>query len=124
MSWIRRSKAVRDAVLRGEEPEWLKNHPRRDYVRQRILATPPWMTAKELEAAYALRGPGETLDHIVPLKHPMVCGLHVPWNLEVMSRERNAAKSNKWNPHQLNFVFFSGQIDFLQDPERRYALIN
>jgi hypothetical protein len=88
MSWIIRSKAVRDAVLRGEEPDWLRKHPRRDYVRQRILATPPWITVAQIEAVYAQRGPGET------------------------------AKGNKWNPHQLNFMFFSGQVDFLNDSLR------
>lgn len=39
-------------------------------------------------------GPDYELDHIVPLKHPLVCGLHVPWNLRVIKRLTNIKKRN------------------------------
>lgn len=65
-------------------------------------ATPPWLTAeqrREIAALYheARRRTLETgephcVDHIVPLQNPAVCGLHVPWNLRVITRRENQRK--------------------------------
>ncbi len=68
-------------------------------------ATPPWLTAKqksEIRQLYQIAitmskttGEQYVVDHIVPLRSPDVCGLHVPWNLRVITQKENLKKSNK-----------------------------
>jgi 5-methylcytosine-specific restriction endonuclease McrA len=73
--------------------------------RKHREATPPWLTKKqktEIRQLYQIAitmtkttGEQYVVDHIVPLRSPNVCGLHVPWNLRVITQEENLKKSNK-----------------------------
>jgi hypothetical protein len=71
----------------------------------KLNATPPWLTPQhheDMEALYSLAlkigkltGFVMEVDHIVPLQGENVCGLHVPWNLQLLERSLNRSKSNK-----------------------------
>lgn len=64
-----------------------------------LQATPRWLTAEqkaEIKAIYILaREKGLHVDHIVPLRGKTVCGLHVAWNLQPLTRQENSRKHNK-----------------------------
>jgi 5-methylcytosine-specific restriction endonuclease McrA len=73
--------------------------------RKHRQATPPWLTRRqktEMRAMYQIAitmskttGERYVVDHIWPLRSDFVSGLHVPWNLRVVTQEENALKSNK-----------------------------
>ena len=68
-------------------------------------ATPKWLTENqkmEIWLKYRLaielsRATGErhAVDHIIPLHGESVCGLHVPWNLQVLTQKDNLTKYNR-----------------------------
>ena len=68
---------------------------------QRNKATPSWYEKKEIDALYkkAHRLTVETgiphqVDHIVPLQHDKICGLHCFSNLQILTETNNKRKSN------------------------------
>lgn len=75
------------------------------YRATKLQSTPPWLTPEHhaemalcYEEAAALRlytGQQYHVDHIVPLQGKTVCGLHVPWNLQVLLARDNLRKGNK-----------------------------
>lgn len=94
----------RARILAGDTPHWIRSNRRAWYIASVCLSAPPWVDRKALmrlaERAAALTeltGVQHVLDHIVPLNHPRVCGLTVPWNLEVITRKSNGHKSNHWD---------------------------
>jgi 5-methylcytosine-specific restriction endonuclease McrA len=61
-------------------------------------ATPSWSDISKLHEVYKkAKELGLEVDHIIPLKNELVCGLHVPDNLQLLSRTENAKKCNKFD---------------------------
>lgn len=81
---------------------------------QKLQATPKWLTKEqkqEIQAIYieAARLTRETgikhhVDHIIPLLGKGVRGLHVPWNLQILTAEDNMKKGNKILPNLITEV--------------------
>jgi len=72
---------------------------------RKLMATPKWATPFFMEEAYVLAklrtkmlGYQWDVDHIVPLKSSLVCGLHVEYNLQVIPEIENLKKGNRWWP--------------------------
>jgi hypothetical protein len=88
--------------MRDNMPKALAKKAR--YRSGKYKATPPWLTEEhheEIELMYveSRRLSKETgikhhVDHIIPLKNDIVCGLHVPWNLRVITATENLTKNN------------------------------
>lgn len=66
-----------------------------------IKATPSWADSAKIRKVYAdakeateIFGVQFDVDHIVPLRSKIVCGLHVESNLRILERDKNVAKGN------------------------------
>ncbi len=65
----------------------------------KLHATPKWADEAAIKDVYAeAKYFGLEVDHIVPLKSKLVCGLHVWDNLQLLSREANVRKGNRTWP--------------------------
>ncbi len=67
-------------------------------------AIPPWSDPEKIRAIYAEArqrneaGEKVHVDHVIPLKNPLVCGLHTPDNLEIIPALDNWSKNNRHWP--------------------------
>lgn len=72
----------------------------------KLRATPSWLNKEQLNEMAELYilarelawlnqdGQSFHVDHIIPLQGKEVCGLHVPWNLQLLSWQENLTKYN------------------------------
>jgi hypothetical protein len=71
----------------------------------KFKATPKWLTEdyfKQIERYYKTAKWLESIlnlqidvDHIIPLQGKEICGLHVPWNLQLLTHQDNLKKGNR-----------------------------
>ena len=82
-----RKKRVRQATL--------KNKP--DQIRVQEV----YLEAQKLTLETGIE---HCVDHIIPLAHPDVCGLHTFANLQIMTTTQNFKKAQQFNPTEHEFV--------------------
>jgi 5-methylcytosine-specific restriction endonuclease McrA len=82
---VRADTSVRKRRHREATPKWLTP-------AERLLMRDLYVQARKMTELTRER---YVVDHIVPLRGEEVCGLHVPWNLRVITQEENLKKSNK-----------------------------
>ena len=75
----------------------------KDYLAQRDLATPKWADLQAIDTIYQMArfktietGIPHHVDHIVPLRSEFVSGLHVGWNLQIITATENLKKGNRF----------------------------
>lgn len=67
--------------------------------------TPSWLTKEDFNTIslfyhiaklkQEITGIPHEVDHIIPLQGKTVCGLHVPWNLQILTQKENRKKANR-----------------------------
>ena len=103
--------ANKEAVL-ARNKEYVKENPEKKAASRakrraaKLQRTPDWLTDVQLaeiqsfyiesEIRTRLTGIQHHVDHILPLQGKNVSGLHVPWNLQVITATENVRKSNKY----------------------------
>lgn len=103
MAWVGLYFRIRERVRTGDTPAWVVRHPRRKRLERLALSCMPWGSNKAEVCRIYRRANrlGLTVDHIIPLSHPYVCGLTVAGNLRLIPEAANKARGNNWHPDQV-----------------------
>jgi hypothetical protein len=99
---------------RAKNRMWSKKNPARHNMlcakrrHDEVRATPAWANLDAMEKVYAKAramtkktGVKHDVDHIIPLRGKLVCGLHVESNLQILSASLNRSKGAKHVEHSL-----------------------
>lgn len=84
--------------------EWRENNPQAvnrssaRYRARKLQAIPSWADLEKIDLIYRNCPEGYHVDHVIPLKGELVCGLHVENNLQYLLASENLSKKNKYTP--------------------------
>lgn len=102
--YVKAKKRIRNRKWKKENrdkhnADWAEYHARK------LMAMPEWLTEEEKQFMIGLYKHAKYIekmfgikchvDHIIPLRGKTVCGLHVPWNLQILTAEENMKKGNR-----------------------------
>ena len=106
---------------RIRQAEWERSNPAKVVAKAnrgrsaKLGATPKWLTSiqkAQIQQFYDIAVARETqtgirytVDHVHPLRGANFSGLHVPWNLQIMSHSANSSKANKVQPEHIDDFF-------------------
>lgn len=121
-AWQKRNPDKYRASLVASRARWILENPQEDKLQHskwrkansckvnastarrratKLQASPVWANKRYIELFYEVAKLEEQrlgikcqVDHIIPLKHPLVCGLHCEFNLQVLTAKQNAEKHN------------------------------
>ena len=99
--------------------EWAKKNPDKRAAKEakrraaKLQRTMPWLTDEqheEIDAIYSdaamltkKTGIEHQVDHIIPMQGKNISGLHVPWNLQVLTASENISKKNRWEFSEVDY---------------------
>jgi hypothetical protein len=92
----RSKEAKKRYIEKNKERYILLNREQSAKRRAKLLkAIPKFANLNKIKKIYKNCPKGYHVDHIIPLNNPIVCGLHVEWNLQYLSAKDNCSKGNK-----------------------------
>jgi hypothetical protein len=91
---------------RKNHKRWREENP---YYDEKRAKTPAWADREKMNEIYneaknltETTGIVHEVDHIIPINHPLVTGLHVPENLQILPMFDNRSKGNKFDLQEFN----------------------
>ena len=99
---LENKEAMRIGAKKANDAWYIANPGARSELTQRYNAdklnrTPLWADLEQIRQIYAQASKEDkVVDHIVPLRGKLVSGLHVHYNLQLLTKSENSSKNNKF----------------------------
>jgi len=95
--------------IRKRQLDWAERNPEKiksnaaKYRATLRNAIPNWASIEQIERIYMNCPEGFEVDHIAPLQSDVICGLHVPQNLQYLPSSINRSKGNKFPTFEMSY---------------------